>query len=71
MVRSEFNFDVWFVIYNVKIQPMLHVADIINFVFFCMHALQPPDVQRQDGFLSLKRHTRVPEKEGPHVRLAY
>jgi hypothetical protein len=25
---------------------MLHVADVINFVFFCMHALQPVRVQR-------------------------
>jgi hypothetical protein len=35
MVRSKFNFDVWF-------QSMLHVTDVINFVFFCTHALQPP-----------------------------
>jgi hypothetical protein len=23
---------------------MLHAADVINFIFFCMHALQPPGV---------------------------
>jgi hypothetical protein len=40
MVRSEFNFDFLFVIYRIFFQSMLHVADVINFVFFCMHALQ-------------------------------
>jgi hypothetical protein len=41
MVRSEFNFDTWFVIYRFfKFQLMLHVADVINsvFSFACMHS---------------------------------
>jgi hypothetical protein len=45
---------------------MLHVADVINFVLFCMYALQtPPGVhflRRQFDFFSLKHpaYSRLP-----------
>jgi hypothetical protein len=39
MMRSEFNFDVWLVIYRFfKFQLMLHVADDFVFSFAYMHS---------------------------------
>jgi hypothetical protein len=42
---------------------MFHVVDVINFVFFCMHALHASFVQRQVVVvvvLSLKRRVTAP-----------
>jgi hypothetical protein len=43
---------------------MLHVADVINFVSFCMHALQPPRLQRQDA---LKRQPSTYDRYFPFL----
>jgi hypothetical protein len=35
MVKSKFNFDAWFMIYNIfKVQFVFHVEDVNNFVLF-------------------------------------
>jgi hypothetical protein len=40
---------------------MLHVVDVLNFVFFCMYAPHAPFLQRQVVVLSLKRQVTAPE----------
>jgi hypothetical protein len=48
MVQSEFNFDIWFVIYRfLKFQNTLYNDDIITFDFFtCVHSPTPLNLTR-------------------------
>jgi hypothetical protein len=43
---------------------MLYVADVISFVFFCIHAPDAPFLQRHVAILSLKRHVTAPVGSG-------
>jgi hypothetical protein len=40
---------------------MLYVADVINFVFFCMYILQSPSLQGHLALLSLKPRATTPD----------
>jgi hypothetical protein len=44
MMQLEFNFDTRLIIYRVfNFLFVLHVDDVINFVFFCMYAMHIKD----------------------------
>jgi hypothetical protein len=62
MVRSEFNFDVWFVIDNFLVSINIACGWCYQFCFL-LHACTPTwDLQRQFVVLWLKWHIRAPER---------